>query len=169
MTAEMITKARANAQRIDAQNVEFRLGEIEHLPVADATVDVIVSNCVINLSPDKPAVFSEAYRVLLPGGRLAIADIVATSPIPRELAEKVAALTGCIAGAILQSEFESMLEAIGFENVRITVNEDSRTFFRDWMPDLDAGQYVASATIEASKPSGNDKRRFDANSNGATA
>ena len=169
MTAEMVSKARANAKRIDAQNVEFRMGEIEHLPVADATVDVIVSNCVINLSPDKPAVLSEAFRVLRPGGRLAIADIVATSPMPTELAEKVAALTGCIAGAILQSEFESMLRAVGFENVRVTVNEDSRNFIRDWMPDLDAGLYVASASIEANKP-GNDLRgHLATNSNGATA
>lgn len=99
MTPEMLAKARANAERIGASNVEFRLGEIERLPVADRSVDVIVSNCVINLSPDKAAVFREALRVLRPGGRIAISDIVASAPLPEAIRNNADALAGCMAGA----------------------------------------------------------------------
>ena len=109
MTTEMIAKARANIGKTDLRNVEFRLGEIEHLPVADASVDVIMSNCVINLSTDKPAVFREAFRVLVPGGRLAISDIVALRDIPPDVRNDLEAYAGCVSGAAQVPEVEAML------------------------------------------------------------
>lgn len=152
MTPEMVTKARANATRIGAENVEFRLGEIEHLPVPDATVDVILSNCVINLSPDKPAVFHDAFRVLKPGGRLAILDVVAVRPMPRELAENVEALTGCIAGSASIEVLQALLTEAGFEAVQIQPRAESRAIIAQCMPG--AEDHVISATVEARKPGG---------------
>ncbi len=154
MTAEMVAKARQNAGQVGATNVEFRLGEIEHLPVEDASVDVILSNCVINLSPDKAAVFREAYRVLKPGGRLAISDVVKTKALPAALAADTSALTGCVSGAAELDTVERLLEAAGFTEVRIRVQEQSREFIREWLPGSGVESYVASATIEAVKPSG---------------
>lgn len=152
MTPEMVTKARANARRMNATNVEFRLGEIEHLPVPDATVDVILSNCVINLSPDKAAVFREAYRVLKPGGRLAISDVVALNQMPRELAESVEALTGCIAGSAPIELLRALLAEAGFDAVKIEPRPESKAIIAQCMPGAD--EYVISATIEARKPGG---------------
>lgn len=152
MTADMVTKARANAAKLEAPNVEFRLGEIEHLPVEDATVDVILSNCVVNLSPDKEAVFRDAFRVLRPGGRLAISDVVAVAPMPASLSAEIAALTGCVAGAASVSTIESLLRSAGFTDIRVQVNERSGEIIRDWMPGSGAERYVASASIEAVKP-----------------
>jgi SAM-dependent methyltransferase len=154
MTPEMVSKARGNAARAAAHNVEFRLGEIERLPVADRTVDVVVSNCVINLSPDKRAVFGEAFRVLRPGGRLAIADIVASAPLPRALQEDAGALAGCIAGAPSLAELEEHLRAAGFVEVNIEVQERSRQFIKDWAPGSGAEGFVASAHITARRPQG---------------
>ncbi len=152
MTPEMIAKARANAAKIQATNVELRLGEIEHLPVEDACVDVILSNCVINLSPDKPAVFREALRVLRPGGRLAISDVVATAEMSEALRSDMQAYTGCVAGAAHVDELRAMLTEAGFEDVRIDVKEQSRALMAEWFPGTEAASVVASATIEARKP-----------------
>jgi len=152
MTPDMVSKARNNARRVAATSVEFRLGEIEHLPVADASIDVILSNCVINLSPDKPAVFREALRVLKPGGRLAISDVVGLKTLPAELARSVEALTGCVAGAALIDELRTSLQEAGFENVRVEPRPESRAIIGRCMPG--AEDYVVSATIEGRKPGG---------------
>jgi len=152
MTPEMVTRARSNARKVEATNVEFRLGEIEHLPVADGSVDVILSNCVINLSPDKGAVFHEAFRVLKAGGRLAISDVVAVKDMPRELAQSVEAMTSCVAGAAKVSELETLLRAAGFEDVRIVAKPESGAIIAACMPGAES--YVASASIEANKPGG---------------
>ncbi len=152
MTPDMLTRARSNAAKLELDNVDFRLGEIEHLPVADNTADVILSNCVINLSPDKRAVFSEAYRVLKPGGRLAISDVVATKPLPEALQSDVQALTCCVAGAASVTSLEQMLVDVGFNKIGITVNPASAEFIREWMPGSGVEAYVASASIEAVKP-----------------
>lgn len=154
MTPDMVSKARANAAKLGTTNVDFRLGEIEHLPVANDTVDVILSNCVINLSPDKAAVFRDAFRVLKPGGRLAISDVVATATLPDALRHDMAALTGCVAGAADIATVKRLVDEAGFENIRITVKKDSRELIRDWMPGSSIEDYIASATIEATKPGG---------------
>lgn len=154
MTPEMVTKARANASKLGASNVDFRLGEIEHLPVADGQVDVVISNCVINLSPDKAAVFKDAFRVLKPGGRLAISDVVLLADLPAELAKDVTALVGCVAGAARVTTVEAMLKDAGFESVRVDVKAESRAFIKDWLPGSGVEDFVASATIEAVKPGG---------------
>jgi SAM-dependent methyltransferase len=119
MTPEMLAKARENAAKAGYRNIEFRLGEIEHLPVADASVDVILSNCVINLSPEKPQVFAEAYRVLKPDGRFTVSDVVLLKPLPPELASSAAAYLGCVAGASLKDDYLSMLRQAGFKDVRV--------------------------------------------------
>src|SRR5687767_8380973 len=145
MTLEMIEKARGNAAKSGVSNVEFRLGEIETLPVADGSIDVIISNCVLNLSPDKPRVLREAFRVLKPGGRIAVADIVRTGELPRELASDLAAQDGCVAGAASVEELEVMLREAGFTDIRIRPIGASREFFRHWLERHDAADYVVSS------------------------
>jgi arsenite methyltransferase len=152
MTPEMVTKARENTRKIAAMNVEFRLGEIEHLPVEDASVDVILSNCVINLSPDKAAVFREAFRALKQGGRLAISDVVALKEMPRALAESVEAMTGCISGAARIDELQNLLREAGFQDVKIVARPESAAIIGQCMPGAEG--YVVSATIEGKKPGG---------------
>ncbi|MHA1112905.1 MAG: arsenite methyltransferase [Alphaproteobacteria bacterium] len=153
MTPEMVAKARANVVKMDAENVEFRLGEIEHLPVADASVDVIISNCVINLSPDKAAVFSDAFRILRPGGRLMISDVVATAPIPEAFAKDPALIAGCMGNAALIDDLRAWLAAAGFIDVEIDVKEESRRMIAEWAPGSGVEGYTASATIQALRPS----------------
>lgn len=152
MTPEMIAKARRNAENGGYANVEFRLGELEHLPVADGIVDVIISNCVINLSPEKEKVFREAFRVLKPGGRLAISDIVATAPMPDKIKKDLALYACCIAGASSVGDIENILRETGFEQIKVILKEESRTFIREWLPNSHVEDYIVSATIEAVKP-----------------
>ena len=151
MTPEMVSKARANALKGQYENVEFRLGEIEHLPIADAVADVVISNCVINLSPDKPQVFREAFRVLKAGGRLAISDVVAIAPLPEDMRNDAALVTGCMGNASLIADLEAMMRAAGFEQIRIQPKDESKTFIEDWAPGRKVTDFVVSATIEAIK------------------
>ncbi len=152
MTPEMVSKARANAEKAGHRNVDFRLGEIENLPVADGEVDVIISNCVINLSPEKPKVFQDLYRVLKAGGRLAISDTVATAELPEQLKDDMALFTSCMSGASSISEIENMLRDAGFEAIAIKPKDNSRALIRNWVPGSKIEDYVVSATIEAIKP-----------------
>lgn len=119
MTPEMIERAQTNAKRVNATNVEFRLGYLEELPVDSNTVDVIISNCVINLSPDKAKVFNEAFRVLAPGGKLAVSDIVTEGPLPEAIKKSLSAWAGCVAGAVESSEYVDMMKAVGFTDVSV--------------------------------------------------
>jgi len=152
MTHEMLAKSRANAERVGATNVEFRLGEIEHLPIADNTADVVISNCVINLVPDKKQVYREALRLLKPGGRIAIADVVNTAPVPAELVADPSLLCACLAGAATARQVEDWLAAAGFIDIRITIKPGSREFVESWAPGRGIEDYAASAMIEPASP-----------------
>lgn len=152
MTPDMVGKARRNAEKAGFSNVEFRLGEIEHMPVADNTVDVIISNCVINLSPDKPQVFHEAFRVLKKGGRVAVSDIVATAVLPEDVMKNLALYTGCIAGASPIPDVERMMTNAGFVDISITPKNTSHNFIREWAPGRKIEDYVVSANITGTKP-----------------
>jgi len=152
MTPTMISKARKNAEKGKFSHVEFRLGEIEHLPIANDTVDVIMSNCVINLSPNKPQVFRDAFRILKVGGRLAISDVVATCEMPDDMKNDPTLYAGCMAGASLVDDLIAMIQAAGFENVVVEPKDETRAFIRDWAPERGVEDYVVSARIEAVKP-----------------
>ncbi|MFJ7848603.1 arsenite methyltransferase [Peribacillus sp. NPDC097206] len=151
MTPEMISKARSNAEKNQFVNVEFRLGEIEHLPIADQFVDVIMSNCVINLSPDKRRVFQEAYRVLKKGGRLAISDIVLTTNLPEALQTDMNLYSGCIAGASSIEELSETMKQAGFKNISIIPKDESKEFIKEWAPEHKVEEYIVSAIIQAEK------------------
>ncbi|MFF2176170.1 arsenite methyltransferase [Lysinibacillus sp. NPDC058147] len=151
MTPEMISKARRNAEKPGFENVEFRLGEIEHMPVADHTADIIISNCVINLSPNKQQVFKEAYRILKTGGRLAISDVVLTAALPESYLSDMNLYSGCISGAISIEEYEALLKNAGFTNISIVPKDDSKEFIREWEPNYDLENYIVSAIIQAVK------------------
>ena len=161
MTPEMLDKARGNLQKLGFSNVEFRLGEIEHLPIADGTVDVVISNCVVNLSPDKPQVFREVLRVLKPGGRLAISDIVTDGELPSALKKDLEAWAGCISGAQDVEDLKRLLAQTGFVNIQI----EPKYFDEAALNDLGAGKEnfakynvknltrsIFSANISAVKP-----------------
>jgi len=163
MTPEMIEKARSNAKKNGVENVEFRLGEIENLPVRDNSVDVVISNCVINLSADKPRVFQEVYRVLKPGGRIAISDIALLKELPAKIRESIEAYVGCVGGAILIDEYKKIVEAAGLKDVRVTVTGSSACIdlnsedpigraILDGLGDINALKgYVVSACVEGYK------------------
>jgi ubiquinone/menaquinone biosynthesis C-methylase UbiE len=152
MTPEMIKRARQNAEKIAARQVEFRLGEIEHLPVANETADVIISNCVINLSPEKLKVFQEAFRVLKPGGRLAISDIVALEELPEEIQRDLSLYAGCVSGASTVHELTQMLRSSGFTQISIEPKSESKNLIQDWDESNTFSEYIISASIEAVKP-----------------
>lgn len=170
MTAEMISRARGNTasyrEQTGLHNVEFRLGEIEHLPVADDSVDVIISNCVINLSPDKPQVWREIARVLKPGGRVAVSDIALLKPLPPEVLKMVEAMVGCIAGAVLAGDSERMAREAGLTDIVLTPKTKYIEALTDWedplyrkiLEHLPAGarpaDYVTSLEIKARKSGG---------------
>ena len=142
MTPEMIDKARSNAREGGYKNVDFRLGELEHLPVADHSVDVLISNCVINLTPDKAAVFNEAFRVLKSGGRFAVSDIVLLKELPDAVKQSVAAYVGCLSGAIMKDAYLETIRAAGFEGVRIV---DEAAFPLDCMANDPTAQMIGSS------------------------
>ncbi|NBK21123.1 MAG: methyltransferase domain-containing protein [Spirochaetia bacterium] len=152
MTREMIDLARANATRLGYSNVEFIEGSIEDLPVEDDTIDVIISNCVINLSMDKQQVFHEAYRVLKPGGRLSVSDVVATAELPDAMRQDLSLRAGCVAGAEHVAEVELLLVTAGFAGIKMTPKDTSREILSSWVPGSDIDRYVASFIIEARKP-----------------
>ena len=168
MTAEMLAKARQNTaayrERSGLDNVEFRLGEIEHLPVADASVDAIISNCVINLSPDKPQVWREMARVLKPGGRVAVSDLALLKPLPAAIVEMVEALVGCVAGAVLVSESARMAKEAGLTDIALKPKSGYIDGMVDWQDPLyqkiiahlpagtKPGDYITSLEITARKP-----------------
>ena len=151
MTPEMLSKARKNAETGGYLNVELRLGEIENLPVGDDTVDVVISNCVINLSPNKLRVYQEAFRVLKSGGRLAIADMVALQPLPDQLKNDVAAYTGCLAGAERVDQLKAWLTEAGFSRAEIQVRRRSREFVQADAIQGELDNYIASADVTGFK------------------
>lgn len=154
MTPEMLTKARANAKKGSYQNVEFRLGEIEALPVADATINVIISNCVINLCPDKRPVYREAFRVLKPGGRIAVSDVVARTELPDEAKHNLALYSGCLAGATIESELKIILAEAGFVDISIRPKNNSSEVISSWESKRRFESQVYAAEVTAEKPGG---------------
>ncbi|QAR32635.1 arsenite methyltransferase [Geovibrio thiophilus] len=151
MTPEMVSKARKTAEESGFNNVDFRLGEIENLPAGDSTVDAVISNCVINLSPDKEKVFRECFRVLKKGGRIAVSDIVATAALPDDVKNNLAMYTGCMAGASHIKDLEEMMRRSGFHGISIKPKGESREFISEWSPGSSIEDYVVSAVVKAVK------------------
>jgi SAM-dependent methyltransferase len=151
MTSAMIEKARANKAKMGVKNVEFRLGEIEHLPVADESVDVVISNCVINLSPDKPQVFREAFRVLTPGGKLSVSDIVTDGPLPEQVKSSLSAWAGCVAGALDADDYIAAIKAAGFVDVELKPVYFDKAMIDSAAEQLDLGEVVMAGTESLEK------------------
>jgi arsenite methyltransferase len=151
MTPDMIRLARKNVEKSGYTNVEFRLGEIEHLPVSNESVDVIISNCVINLSLDKEQVLKEAFRVLKHGGRLSISDVVATAALPEQIRQDLTMMSGCIAGAEYVENIKVMLHNTGFKDIKMEPKDNSRDIIKSWVPNKNIENFVASYIIEAIK------------------
>jgi SAM-dependent methyltransferase len=163
MTQEMVERAIENAKKNGISNVEFRIGEIENLPVDDNSIDVVISNCVINLSDDKAKVFKEIYRVLKPGGRIAISDMALLKKLPKKIHDNIAAYVGCVSGAILVDEYKRIVESAGLKNVKITVKNSSACLNSNSSVSLDASildclekneslaDYVVSIYVEGFK------------------
>ncbi len=152
MTPAMLNRAREIAAAEGIANVEFREGTIESPPLESEIADVVISNCVVNLSPDKDAVFASAFRALKPGGKLAISDVVAIDEIPDSIRNDVEMLTGCVAGAAPIDAIERSLTAAGFESISVQLSDRSREIVSAWSKDHDLGSYIASARIEARRP-----------------
>lgn len=151
MTEAMIQKAKSNLDHRNIQNIEFRLGYIESLPIEDKSVDVAISNCVINLSLDKQKVFNELYRVLKHGGRVAISDVVLSAVLPNDIKNDLAMISGCVSGALDKDELKEMLENAGFEQISITPKDESREFLSEWANGIGVEKYLVSAVIKAVK------------------
>lgn len=151
MTHDMLSTARKNAEMGGYKNVEFLLGEIEHLPLANDSIDVIISNCVINLSTDKAKVFNESFRVLKEGGRIAISDVIANVPLPKGMVDNKELYCNCISGAITSKELKDLLSKAGFTDIVIETNSGSKSYIKDWVPGAGSEDYVVSATIKAVK------------------
>ncbi|MGA1873365.1 MAG: arsenite methyltransferase [Thermoplasmatota archaeon] len=152
MTPDMISKARENARKGEYHNVEFRLGEIENIPSADSCIDVIISNCVINLSTNKQRVFDESYRVLRPGGRLVVSDVIATTEVPPEIRDDLDLYSSCAGGALSKEEIDKMLKNSGFVDISITPKDETRELIKEWNPDSNIEDIIVSSIIEARKP-----------------
>lgn len=153
MTQEMVEKAQRNAERARMTNVTFILGEIEDIPLPDDVADVVISNCVINLSLDKQKVFAEAYRILKPGGRLAVSDIVTIGNLPQAMRDDPLLHSACIAGASSRDDVIRMMEQAGFEHIAVVPKDESKEFIANWAPGSKAEQYIVSAEIAGRKRS----------------
>jgi arsenite methyltransferase len=151
MTPEMVEKARGNAEKGGFGNVEFRLGEVENLPVEDSTVDVVISNCVINLSTDKPKAFQEVFRVLKPGGRIAISDVALTQELPEEVLTNREAYAGCVAGAILVDEYKRLVIEAGFRDVSVKVKESEASCTSGQSEGVQTTSPIVSVSVVAHK------------------
>lgn len=151
MTEEMISLAKSNLEKKGYSNMEFRLGDIENMPIENSTIDVIISNCVINLSLNKKKIFKEAYRVLKENGRICISDVVATAKLPNEIKKDLTMYSGCVSGASHYLDIKEMLQDVGFKNIEMIPKDNSKQILNSWVPGRNIEDYVASYIIKATK------------------